>query len=133
MQEPVAYHCSELVSGVAQGTVFGSRQYRVDHLLGNALLGHPLSGVVTVTNLHPRVPTLPSPSQRAVFPGSVPARPTTPKQSHSPDQTMNSAFVTSGGWDEKPFSQRVVAVEHELVEAGQVGGAGDGGDDRSLS
>ena len=59
MQEPVAYHCSVLVSGLAQGTVFGSCQYCVDLPPGDALLGHPFSGVVTVTNLRSRVPTLP--------------------------------------------------------------------------
>ena len=124
---------ARLVSGVAQGTVFGRCQCRVDHLLGDALLGHPLLGVVTVTKsaFASSYATVASTTGR--FPGSVPARPTTPSQSHYPDQTTNSAFVTSGGGKEESFSQGILAVEHELVETGQIGRAGDGGDDRPSS
>ena len=41
-------------------------------------------------------------------------------------------LVTAGGGEEQPGAQGVGGIEHQLVEAGQVGGTGDGGDDRPV-
>ena len=78
MQKPVAYRCSVLVSGITHDALFGGLQYRFDHVLGNALLGHPFSGVVTVTNLHPRWRLRYLRSQRCIFPGVGSVQPPPP-------------------------------------------------------
>lgn len=59
MKETVAYHCAVFMCGVADDTEFGSGQDRVNHVLGNALLGHPPAGMVTVGKLHPQILMLP--------------------------------------------------------------------------
>ncbi len=59
MKDTVAYHCAVFVRGVTNDTEFGSGQHCVNHLLGNALLGHPPAGMVTVGKLNPQVLTIP--------------------------------------------------------------------------